>query len=116
MEDQGNQGESKGYIENSALQETTKAYGDRVAVLLRMNLFPIKSGISKNGAHKSWYLKLSWMPSYIAEPRLGCIVRCILTQTSQIQWNQGQTGQSIWDQQETCRGATSFCCLQLGRK
>jgi hypothetical protein len=35
MEDQGNQGEGKGYVEYSALQETTKAYGDRVAALLR---------------------------------------------------------------------------------
>ena len=62
-------------------------------------LFSIKSGISKNEAHKSWYLEPSWMLSYIVETCLEHIVRCILTQTSRTHWNQGQgqTGQFVWD-------------------
>jgi hypothetical protein len=47
------------------------------------------------------------MLNYTVEPHSDHIVRCILTQTSRTRWNQGQLGQSAWDQQGTCRRATS---------
>ena len=42
--------------------------------IMWMNSFPVKSGISKNGAHGSWYLVTRWMLNYTAGLHLDHIV------------------------------------------